>query len=367
MQTRFSTLLGLEYPIAAFSHCRDVVAAVTRAGGLGVLGASTHSPAQLELDLRWLDETVGGRPYGIDFLFPAAYEGDDQEALKAHIPDGHRQFLQGMLDRYAVPSPKNLHEHSRTGDAQITLERALAQWDVAKDHPVAFVASALGVPPARVIEEARARGMLLGALVGSPKHVPAQLEAGVDVLVAQGYEAGGHTGTVTTMVLVPQVVDVAGDVPVLAAGGIADGRQVAAAMALGAAGVWTGSVWLTTAESDTPPLVKRKLLAATSSDTQLSRCSTGKPARQLSTDWVKAWAAPGAPEPLQAPLQGLLVRDALVAIEEHEVEPLMGSYVGQVTGMLTSERSSVEVLHEMIEQFVLACERLAGFLAGEQG
>lgn len=360
MHTKLCDLLGIEFPVFAFSHCRDVVAAVTNAGGMGVMGASTHSPDQLETDLRWLDESVGGRPYGIDFLFPSRYEGDDQESLRDRIPEEHTTFVRELEERFDIPDPKESGqaEHSRVGDAQITLDRAMSQWEVSQRYGPSLVASALGPPPSEVVEEARARGQTLVGLVGAPEHVRHQRDRGVDILVAQGHEAAGHTGEITSLVLVPQIVDAADGLPVVAAGGIGDGRQVAAALALGAQGVWTGSIWLTTAESDTDPMVKRKLLGASSRDTILSRCSTGKPARQLLTEWVEAWESDDAPEPLPAPLQGLLVRDALVSIHEHKIEPAMGTYVGEIAGMMLAERSAKDVLFELIEEYLETVARL---------
>src|SRR5213079_3521519 len=150
----------------------------------------------------------------------------------------------------------------------------------------------------------------VAALAGKPQHAERSLARGVDLIVAQGTEAGGHTGEISTMVLVPEVVDAVSPTPVLAAGGIGNGRQIAASLALGAQGVWCGSVWLTTEEAETHPIVKEKFLAASSSDTVRSRASTGKPARQLRTAWTEAWDSPDNPDPLPMPLHGMLIADA---------------------------------------------------------
>jgi NAD(P)H-dependent flavin oxidoreductase YrpB (nitropropane dioxygenase family) len=305
-----SDRLGIEFPIFAFSHCRDVVAAVSRAGGFGVLGAVAYSPPHLETALCWLDEQVGNRPYGVDVIVPARYVGDERGGLTGNqarhlLPAEHRQFVDEMLDRYGVaPLPDSdpgLGDHFMPMSRQAT--RALL--DVVWSHPnVRLIANALGPAPDYLVETAHERGLVVAGLVGTVEHARRQKAAGVDVVVAQGYEAGGHTGEIGTMVLVPQVVDAVAPVPVLAAGGIADGRQVAAALALGAQGVWCGSVWLTTEEAETHPVVKDKFLQASSTDTIRSRAKTGKPARQLRSAWTEEWDRPDTPDPLPMPLQG---------------------------------------------------------------
>src|SRR5262249_28553497 len=155
---------------------------------------------------------------------------------------------------------------------------------------------------------------LVAALSGKAEHARRHVARGVDIIIAQGYEAGGHTGEIASMVLVPEIVDaVGGDVPVLAAGGIGSGRQFVAAPALGAARVWLGSAWVTTEEWALPsdlPAMRAALLAATSSDTVRSRIYSGKPARLLKNRWTDAWSEPGAPDPLPMPLQNILVSEA---------------------------------------------------------
>jgi len=276
MRTKLTEMVGCEYPIVAFSHCRDVVAAVTNAGGFGMFGASGYDPDTLDVELKWLDEHTGGRGYGIDVLIPLKFTGGDGAD---ELPDEHRQFVSQLMEKYGVPElPADQQSELRGRERQSStlLSRAAELWDVAAAHPVRMFVSALGPPPAQLVEKAHAQGAVVGALVGAVAHAERQKAAGVDIVVAQGYEAGGHCGEITTMVLVPDVVDVMGDIPVLAAGGIATGRQMAAAMALGAVGVWTGSVWLTTQEAETHPVVKEKFLAAKASDTLRSRSSSSR-------------------------------------------------------------------------------------------
>ncbi|MDQ1382706.1 MAG: hypothetical protein QOG65_85, partial [Actinomycetota bacterium] len=328
MKTAITEMFGIDVPILAFSHCRDVVAAVSRAGGMGVLGAVAHSPEQLEIDLGWIESEVGERPFGIDLIVPAKYAGSDEggytlDDIRQLIPAEHIAFVDDILRRYDVPPLTDddgrgavLRGLAR-GDAAVPFSANQADplLEVALAHRPALVVNALGPPPAHMIERAKDEGRLIGALAGKAQHAERHVNAGVDVIIAQGAEAGGHTGEVGSMVLIPEIVDAVAPVPVLGAGGIGRGRQMAAAMALGAQGVWCGSVWLTTEEAETHPTVKRKFLEATSSDTVRSRSRTGKPARQLRTAWTDEWDNPETPSPLGMPLQPILVDAALARID----------------------------------------------------
>ena len=278
MHTRATDLVGIDLPIFAFSHCRDVVAAVTNAGGCGVLGAVAHSPQQLEIDLDWIEAEVGGKPYGVDLLVPQKFVGSDEggidrDALKQMLPEEHRSFLDNLLERFDVPPlPDDVRVGSGMGGMRVDPKSMAPLLDVLFDHAPRLVASALGPPPAHFLDRAHAQDIPVAALAGTVEHAVKHAEAGADLIVAQGGEAGGHTGEVSTMVLVPEVVDAVGaDVPVLAAGGIGTGRQIAAGMALGADGVWCGSVWLTTEESEVPPFIRDKFVKAGSRDTVRSR------------------------------------------------------------------------------------------------
>ncbi len=377
------TSWGSEFPIVAFSHCRDVVAAVSKAGGLGVLGATTHTPEQLEVELRWIDEAVEGKPYGVDVLVPQKLSGTGAGgtlagALGDLIPDEHRAFVDRLLIEHGIepseatgPGARGVPDSDEpVWDVTIGLSAsgALRLIEVALAHPVRLVANALGPPPPEMVDMAHDRDVLVAALVGKREHAERQQAAGVDIIVAQGYEAGGHTGEVATMVLVPEVVDTVAPLPVLAAGGIASGRQMAAAMALGAQGVWTGSVWLTTKEAETHPVVMEKFLAAGSSDTVRSRSLTGKPARQLRSAWTDAWDGPDSPGPLPMPLQPLLVESARRRISRAATagspgaQRLINYFVGQVVGSLQTVKPARQVVYEMVEEYVDVVTRLAGAL-----
>ena len=359
MHTAICDLLDIEYPIFAFSHCRDVVVEISRAGGFGVLGAAAIDPDDLEAELRWIDERLKGRPYGIDLVLPVKYEGDDEAEMRALIPPEHIAFVDELMRRFGIP-PRSSHDITSPIRGHV---RARAQWEVALRHPVRLLASALGPAPRDIQHDAHERGIVVAGLVGAVSHAVKHVEAGTDIVIAQGTEAGGHAGEISTLVLVPQVVDAIAPTPVLAAGGIADGRQIAAALALGAQGVWTGSLWLTTRESDTHPLVKDKLIQADSRDTVRSRCRTGKPVRQLRTPWVDAWEQTDAPRPLPAPLQQMLVRDATISMIEHGVRDPMGTPVGQVVGMMRAERPVAAVLYDLIEQYIATLQRMQPLFA----
>jgi NAD(P)H-dependent flavin oxidoreductase YrpB (nitropropane dioxygenase family) len=347
-------MFGIEFPIFAFSHCRDVVAAVSRSGGMGVLGALAFTPEQLEIELSWIDEHVGGKPYGVDVVMPASLVGSDVEKLEAMIPEGHRQWVEQLLDRHGVP-PLAEDEPKPEGLLAWTHEKAKRQVDIALAHPIKLIANALGTPPAEVVYQAHGAGVLVAALVGNAHQAQAQVAAGVDVVVAQGTEAGGHTGEIATMVLIPEVVEAIRPAPVLAAGGIGSGRQMAAAMALGADGVWTGSIWLAVREADTNPVVVEKLLAAGSRDTVRSRAWTGKPARLLKTAWTEAWDSPGT---LPMPLQFMLNAEAMTRmnryahVEGSRARDLVGMPVGQIVGRMNSVRSARDVIYDIVTEYV---------------
>jgi NAD(P)H-dependent flavin oxidoreductase YrpB (nitropropane dioxygenase family) len=374
VKTPICDLLGIDLPLLAFSHCRDVVAAVTNAGGFGVLGASSHSPAQLERELAWIDKEVAGKPYGADILVPEKFAGKgerlDSAALDAMIGQAQRDFVDALLAEHGIPAADG---GSRGPAATSISDEAGEQLlDVAFGHPIRLIASALGTPPPYMIERARAAGVPIAALVGAREHAIRQVNAGVDILVAAGTEAGGHCGEVTTMVLVPEVIEAIRPiraVPVLAAGGIVTGRQIAAAIALGADGAWTGSVWLTTEEAETAPYTKQRMLAASSRDTVRSTSRTGKPSRQLRSAWTAAWDSPGSPEALPMPLQSLLSEPVMRRIDmlaergDPGAQALATYWVGQGVGLMDKVRPVREVVYEMAQDFAAAAERLADAIA----
>src|SRR5471030_1266753 len=347
MKSPVCDMLGIEFPLLAFSHCRDVVAAVSRAGGFGVLGATSHSAESIEQELKWIDDHVDGKPYGLDVLIPENISTSGEKdvtwkSLEARITPEHRAFTRNLLKKYGVElTTTNVADNQ---PQPFDAARALEVLDASFRHPIRLVANALGVPPKAMIELGKKHGVPVAALVGAKEHAIRQVAAGVDILIAQGTEAGGHCGEVSTMVLIPEVVDAVGpDVPVLAAGGIATGRQMTAALALGAQGVWTGSQWLTVAEANTSPDVLNKLLAATSRDTVRSRAYTGKPARQLRSAWTEAFDDPEGPGALPMPLQGILHQGAARRFMRVSDSKLTGFPVGQIVGRLNDVRATKDV------------------------
>ena len=374
MNTKLCRELEIEFPLFAFSHCRDVVAAVSRAGGMGVFGAVNYTPKQLSLELNWIDANNGKKPYGLDMIVPNKIGGIENihsaDALIKALPEEHRSFTVDLLKKYGVEVTGLDKRLSEITQFASNLDEAGAgeMLEVAFDFPVKLIANALGTPPKIMFEMAHQRGVPVAALVGSRKHAEAQVAAGVDILIAVGREAGGHCGEISTMVLLPEILSVAGDIPVLAAGGIVTGRQMAAAMAMGAAGAWCGSVWLTTAEAEPAPAIKEKLVAASSSDTVRSRSRTGKPSRQLRSPWTDAWEDKDAPTPLPMPLQSLVSEPALKIIESftetgHEGARTLATYwVGQGVGLMKEEKSAETVVQEFQEDYLEAVERLSSTL-----
>ena len=371
MAQKLSASFGIDFPLFAFSHCRDVVVAVSKAGGLGVFGALHYTPEQLREELQWIEAHLDGRPYGIDLVMPEKfvrtaeqreYSADD---LWQMVPEGHVGFANELCDRFGVPPLREGVVLRDTSALAWSEQVARQQLEVALDFSPALLVNALGVPPADVVARVHARGIKVGALAGKVRHAVKQKEAGVDLVIANGYEAAGHTGEITTMVLVPQVVAAVAPLPVLAAGGIATGRQMAAAMVLGAQGVWTGSVWLTSAESELDPVVREKLIRATSEQTARTRCVTGKPARHLVTPYTEAWDAADTPDPLPMPLQTMATTAALTRIsralhaEGDGARQLVTSPAGQAIGLISQVRSCRHIVQEFRESFAEAVAAIA--------
>jgi NAD(P)H-dependent flavin oxidoreductase YrpB (nitropropane dioxygenase family) len=364
-------LTGADFPLFAFSHCRDVVAAVSKAGGFGVLGATRFTPEQLEEELAWIDAQVDGAPYGVDVLVPESIDPRvadlaDNKSRAAAIAPEYPAFAANLLNRYGIEASAEIPQmRERMG---ITPENGLALMEVAFRHPIRLIANALGIAPPTMIAEGRKRGVPVAALVGAKEHALRQAEAGVDIIVAQGTEAGGHCGEVSTLVLIPEVVRAlaaAGhEVPVLAAGGIMTGGQMAAMMAAGAQGAWTGSVWLATPESETSEAFRERMIAARSRDTVRSRSRTGKPARQLRTAWHDAWDAPGGPGALPMPLMGMVSEPAFAKVERAaaagsaEARELVSYFVGQGVGLVDQVRPARAVVQAFREEFAEAVASL---------
>ena len=362
------SLVGCEFPLFAVSHCRDVVAAVSRAGGFGVLGGSSFTPETLEAELRWIDEHVDGKPYGVDILVPEhqAVAGDmSVEEMLEHIPQKHVDFTVALLREHNIAVEAK--DVVATVPPVTMPEVGEALMDVAFRHPISLIVNALGIAPPSMIDRARKHGIPVGALVGAKEHAIRQVNAGVDVLVAQGGEAGGHCGEVSTLVLVPEVIQAIKpirEVPVLAAGGIMNGAQMAGCMAMGAAGVWTGSIWLATTESETTETFKEKMIAARSRDTIRSKSRTGKPSRQLKSHWHDAWDGAASPGALPMPLMAMISMPAFARVDRaaeagnQQAKELVSYWVGQGVGLIDSVRSATSLVQSFKQEFADAVENL---------
>ena len=376
MNSKICELLEIEFPLVAFTHCRDVVVAVSKAGGCGVLGAVGMSPEQLEKELKWIDDHIEGKPYGVDVLIPNKMIGRDEkfdaEKLVAMIPQEYADFRADVLENNDIEASElRTIDTGGSGFAANTQSGgAKALLDVAFNHPIKLIANALGVPPDWMLQMGKDNDVKVAALLGTAQHAINQVKAGVDILVVSGTEAGGHCGSVPTMILIPEVYEAIqpyGDVPILAAGGIVTGKQMAAAMSMGASGAWCGSVWLTTIESEVDPVIKEKMIAANSSQTVRSRSRTGKHSRQLQSTWTDAWESDKAPEPLPMPLQPMVAEPALQKVNKlaaggHEgAQDLATYWVGQGVGLMNQSISASDVVQDFKEDFIGAYERMSGF------
>jgi NAD(P)H-dependent flavin oxidoreductase YrpB (nitropropane dioxygenase family) len=367
MENRLCEMFGIEAPIFAFSHCRDVVVEVSKAGGLGVLGLARMSPQRVDAELQWIDDHIGGRPYGVDILMPTTYqdagEGEAKHDADRLLPAEHLAFVRGMLDRAGVPALPAAEaaqiERDLVSTFNFTPGESAAMIEIALRHPIKLIVNALGSPPAELVQRAHARGIKVAAMAGAPKHAIKHRDAGCDFVIAVGTEAGGHTGSITSMVLWPRIVDAVAPLPVLGAGGIGRGRQLAAALALGCEGAWCGSVWLKTVQSEVMPEIKARMFEAGPDDAVLTRSVTGKPCRTLRSAFTDAWDAPGAPDPLPAPLQAILWwGQGRTRVERVRAKEFLTYPVGQIVADMREETSVRQVVQDMLGELAEAKERL---------
>lgn len=366
LHTPLCDLLSIRYPVllAGMGTLRGrptpprLVAAVSNAGGLGVMGATALSPEEIRQRIREV-RTLTDKPFGVDLLLPASLA----EAGPARITTRrqamlwiqqeyprHYAFVQSLMQELGLPAVEHAHEEP------LRTERVRQQVQVVLEEKVPVFAAGLG-DPAWVVPLAREAGVKVIGLAGSVRNALRQKKAGVDIIVAQGYEAGGHTGRIATFPLVPQVVDAVAPTPVLAAGGIADGRGVAAALALGAQGVWVGTAFLVAQESDLYFPMQEAILKASSEDFVVSRSYSGKTARTLKNPVTEAWERSGL-EPLPMPLQGLLMSDLLEAAERAGRYELLFNAAGQIGGMLKERKPAAQIMDDLVRGAIEVLERL---------
>jgi NAD(P)H-dependent flavin oxidoreductase YrpB (nitropropane dioxygenase family) len=358
LRTKLCDMLGIEFPIIAFTHCKDVAVAVINAGGFAVLGEAMHTPDEISADIKWIRDRVDGKPFGVDLVVPASVPpAGALDELMSKIPDTHREFARQIKEKYDVPDPKGPIALHQWGG--LNQEMARAQVEVLLEERVPVLASGLG-SPVFILEAAHERGMKVFGLVGKTRQAKRQLEAGVDAIIAQGYDAAGHTGAMGTFSIVPEIVSIAGETPILAAGGVTTGRHLAAALCLGAAGVWTGTLWLASRESDVDMIVKEKLLAATADDTSYSNCISGMTMRTLKCPWTEEWSKPEAPSVLAAPYQMLLSSDYIQGANDHRREDLMTEAAGQGVGFVTTMKPARQIVFDLVDEALTAIEELTG-------
>jgi NAD(P)H-dependent flavin oxidoreductase YrpB (nitropropane dioxygenase family) len=362
LYTRFCEMFDLEYPIAAFSHCADTIYEVANAGGLGVLGMGGEGGISVEgkTNAEQLDEGIRliksktSAPFAVDFLLPgsmpAGVEKMTAEDILKIIPPQQRQFVEKLRKENDIP--EYIEGFVRRIAEGFTAKAVDDMLQVVFDHKVPIFAAALGSPP-QIIERLHKEGMKVISLVGKTKHVPKVIAAGADVIVAQGYDAGGHTGEIGTMSLVPQIVDAvkaqAPHIPVLAAGGIMDGRGLAAALALGGEGIWTGTIWQLSLEHHLHMQVKQRILNSSQDQTLRQKYLTGKTCRVIRNAFVDAWEKPDSPPPLGMPLQTILGGGFSFAAQSVEKWDYVVPIAGQGTGMVKKLRSCRDIIMDYVE------------------
>ena len=359
LHTEICETLGIEYPIFAFSHCRDVIAEVCNAGGFGVLGVADMTPDDIRTDVEGLRKLTD-KPFGLDLVLPQTNpETGTLEELMAKIPRKNIEFLDklrkelGLPDGYEYKMPRRSMDLGTGG----TLAAQMEELEVIYESKPALFAGGLGIND-KIVAGCHKAGIKVVSLVGNVRQARRVAGWGVDIIVAQGTEAGGHTGRIGTMALVPQVVDAVKPIPVLAAGGIGDGRQLVAALALGAVGGWTGTIWLTAHEHHLEEFLKERIIEATEEDAVISKCYTGRTTRTLRNKFVEYWEQPGAPKPAPAPYQSLgrpvpawvTTEDKDRTWEKLNLQDWIGSPAGQVVGLIKQRKPAKQIFYDMVSK-----------------
>lgn len=358
LHTPFCEMFGIEYPIIAFTHCKDVVVAVTNAGGFSVLGEAMHTPDEIAADLKWIRDRIGSKPFGVDLVLPASVPpAGGLDELKSKIPQGHRDYADMIHKKYDVPEPKGKEALHQWGG--LNQQMARAQLEVLLEERVPLLCSGLG-NPAFILDAAHARGIKVFGLIGKTRQAKREIEAGVDGIIAQGFDAAGHTGEMGTFSIVPEVVSIAQGKPVIAAGGVTTGRHLAAALCLGAAGVWTGTLWLASRESDVDMIIKERLIASSAEDTDFSKSISGMTMRVLKCPWTTEWKKPEAPAPLPAPYQMLLSSPYIQGANDNRRGDLMTEAAGQGVSFVTAMKPARQIVMDVVDEALTTFETLTG-------
>lgn len=352
--------LDIRHPIFGFSHSVDVAVAIAEAGGFPVLGLARELPHEIPLILDEVQRRMGDMPYGIDLMLPSRVpQAASIEELRGALPSGHMDFVQGLRERFGVRPP----EKPSFFTTQVRSEALFnEQIEAVLASNCRGVATAIGLR-ADLIERAKVRGKLTFSLVGSVRHARKAIDMGVEVLVAQGYDAGGHTGPVGTLSLLPQIIDVAEGRPVLAAGGIGTGEQVLGTIAMGAQGAWLGTLWMAARENHTPAALLRRLVDSASEDTLITRAHSGKPCRVVRSEWIDAWQQADAPPPLDMPLQQVLTGDVFASMHEHDDPRLIYEAAGQSVFAIRGETTVAEQMAGLVSGMERAWSRLERLVA----
>ena len=362
LETPLTKTFGLQYPIVSFGHCRDVIVEVCNAGGMGVFGVAGLSPDEIDTELKWIEERVGGKAFGVDVIVSGSMpQTGTREDFEAQIPDGHWAWIEKLKKEFNIPNtrlPDGTMIGGRMREERVgTQENARKQLEVLLEHRVPLFACAQG-NPAFIIPEMHAHGVKVLGLIGLVRQAVREHQAGIDFIVAHGQDGGGHCGPIGSFTLTPQVAKACAPTPVLLGGGVGCGRQVAAALMLGAAGVWTGTAWLTAKEHDIEPWYQEKILAARSEDTARTNWGDGAYRRHVGSRVDERWLQPDAPPILPRPMQGMLTREMTLQLHDNKVENVyypMGS--GQTVGLLTEVKPARQILDEWVNECLEAFEQ----------
>lgn len=375
LHTKLCDMLSIKYPIILAGMYAvagpTLAAAVSNAGGLGMIGATALKPDTLR---KWIRKTrsLTDKPFGVDLIYPTFDPSIPFTATEAElagmVPEHHIDVMAKVRKDLGIPEVKS--------EAYwIQLPKLFEDdLDVVVEEGVTILALGLGAPKG-LIEKARKRGLktVIG-LAGATKHALRQAESGADIIVAQGHEGGGHTGRIGTLALIPQVVDAVYPIPVVGAGGIGDGRGLAAVLALGGIGVWCGTAFILAREScldfcDVPPSEqgihpvdpwmitkwRERIIQSKDDDTVISKMFTGKTARALKGPLTQAWENTGE-KPLPMPLQSVLMADTWAGIMKAKKAEYLSPAAGQVSGLLKKERPAREIIMSMVDEAIKIIE-----------